>query len=110
MASYFQYGERATNHFGGLDVAPGCHCRVQRTWCHCCAIIGCHCSVLWLGERVMTNFGELDVVPLLGAIVGDDQLWRSTCCDWWVPLVGGAFFLYINNIKIGFYYLGSILV
>ena len=26
---------RATNHFGGLDVAPGCHCRVQRTWCHC---------------------------------------------------------------------------
>ena len=26
---------RATNHFGGLDVAPGCHCRVQWTWCHC---------------------------------------------------------------------------
>ena len=28
-------GGRATNHFGGLDVAPGCHCRVQWTWCHC---------------------------------------------------------------------------
>ena len=27
--SYFQYGGRATNHFGGLDVAPGCHCRVR---------------------------------------------------------------------------------
>ena len=27
--SYFQYGGRATNHFGGLDVAPGgCHCRL----------------------------------------------------------------------------------
>ena len=44
--SYFQYGARATNHFGGLDVAPGCHCRVRRTWCRCCAIVGCHCSVL----------------------------------------------------------------
>ena len=91
--SYFQKGGRATNHFGGLDVAPGCHCRVQRTWCHC-----------W--------------VPLQGAIVvcygsggGDDQLWRSTWCaivvcyGW-----GGAFFLYIDNTKIGFCYLGSMLV
>ena len=27
--SYFQKGGRATNHFGGLDVAPGgCHCRL----------------------------------------------------------------------------------
>ena len=58
--SYFQQRGRATNHFGGLDVALGCHCRVQWTWCHC-----------W--------------VPLQGAIVacyggggeGDDQLWGS---------------------------------
>ena len=35
------------------------------------AIAGCHCSVLWLGEgRVTTNFGGVDVVPLLGAIAG----------------------------------------
>ena len=29
------------------------------------AIAGCHCSVLWLGGRVTTNFGGVDVVPLL---------------------------------------------
>ena len=69
-----------------------------------------------------TNFGGVDVVPLLGAIArchcsalslrgeGDDQLWRSTWCHCWVPLVGGAFFLYIDNTKIGFCYLGSMLV
>ena len=79
---------RATNHFGGLDVAPVCHCRVQRTWCPCCAIVGCHCSVLWLGA---TNFGGVDVVPLLGAIAalslrgeGDDQIWGVDV----VPLQG----------------------
>ena len=33
-------------------------------------IVGCHCSVLWLGGRVTTNFGGVDAVPLLGAIVG----------------------------------------
>ena len=53
------------------------------------AIVGCHCSVLWLRGRVTTNFGGADVVPLLGAIAGfhcsvlwwgeegDDQLWGS---------------------------------
>ena len=50
------------------------------------AIVGCHCSVLWLRGRVTTNFGGVDVVPLLGAIAGchcsvlwwgDDQLWGS---------------------------------
>ena len=80
-------GGRATNHFGGLDVAPGCHCRVQWTWCHCWVpSFGCHCNVLWLG-RVTTKFGGVDVVPSLGAIVacfggeaeGDDQLWGSGC-------------------------------
>ena len=47
------------------------------------AIVGVHCSVLWLG-RVTTNFGGVDMVPWLGAIVvcygwgeGDDQLWGS---------------------------------
>ena len=29
------------------------------------AIVGYHCSVLWLGGRVTTNFGGMDVVPLL---------------------------------------------
>ena len=33
------------------------------------AIAGCHCSVLWLGGRVTTNFGGVDVVPLMGAVV-----------------------------------------
>ena len=32
------------------------------------ALVGCHCSVLWLG-RVTTNLGGVDVVPLQGAIV-----------------------------------------
>ena len=63
------------------------------------AIVGCHCSVLWLGGKVTTNFGGVDVVPLLGAIAGchcsvlwlggegDDQLWGSgRHC--WVPLQG----------------------
>ena len=74
----------------------------QRTRCHCCAIVGCHCSVLWLGGRVTTNFGGVDVVPLLGAIAGchcsvlslwgegDDQLGSGrgaiAGCDCRVPL------------------------
>ena len=50
------------------------------------AIAGCHCSALWLRGRVTTNFGGVDVVPLLGAIVvcygggeGCDQLCGSGC-------------------------------
>ena len=31
------------------------------------AIVGCHCSALWLGGRVTANFGGVDVVPLQGA-------------------------------------------
>ena len=56
------------------------------------AIAGCHCRVLWLGEeRVTTNFGGVDVVPLLGAIVVCYQLWGSGCgaiagCHCRVPL------------------------
>ena len=80
--SYFQYGGRATNHFGGLDVAPGCHRRVQRTWCHCWvplqgAIVVCYGGGSWhvvcYGLGVTTNFGGVDGgrcwVPLQGAIV-----------------------------------------
>ena len=72
-------------NFAGVDVVPGCHC-----------------SVLWLGG-VTTN---LDVVPLqsgrlLGAIAG------RHCSVLWLA---GAFFLYIDNTKIGFCYLGSMLV
>jgi len=36
------------------------------------AIVGCHCSVLWLRGRVTkvtTNFGGVDAVPLQGAIL-----------------------------------------
>ena len=34
------------------------------------AIVGCHSSVLWLGGSVTTNFGGVDVVPLLETIAG----------------------------------------
>ena len=57
-----------------------------------------------VGGWVTTNFEGVDVVPLLGAVVvcygggvGDDQLWGSG---------RGAF----DNTKIGFGYLGSMLV
>ena len=68
---------RATNHFGGLDVASGCHRRDLVPLLG--AIGGCPCSVPWLG-RVTANFGGVDVVPLQGAIVAGgygDQLWGS---------------------------------
>ena len=32
------------------------------------AIAGCHCSVLWLGAGVTTNFGGTDVVKLHAAM------------------------------------------
>ena len=57
------------------------------TWIAGCsgrgAIAGCHCSVLWLGVRVTTNFGGVDVVPLLGAIGG---------CHYSVLWLGGGIF------------------
>ena len=71
-------------NFGGVDVVPLLG-----------AIVGCHCSVLWLRGRVTTNFGGVDVVPYKGAIV--------VCYGW------GHFCLYIDNTKIGFCYLGSML-
>ena len=30
-------------------------------------VVGCHCSALWLGGRVMTNFGGVDVVPAMAS-------------------------------------------
>ena len=49
------------------------------------AIVGCHCGVLWLGVRGTTNFGGVDVLPLLGAIVVCYGLGEWTCCHCWVP-------------------------
>ena len=50
------------------------------------AIGGCHCIVCFGRGRVTTNFGGVEVVPLLGAIVacygggrGDDQFWGIAC-------------------------------
>ena len=51
------------------------------------AIARCHCSVPWWGQGV---------VPLQGAV--------EVCYGW------GGIFLYIDNTKIGFCYLGSMLV
>ena len=88
------------------------------------AIVGYHCSVLWLGGTVTTNFnfGGTDVVPLLGAIAGAivvcyGAIFRATnftqtpkkttmnlasCRRYTV--------LYIDNTQVGFCYLGSMLV
>ena len=60
----------ATNHFGGLDVAPVLLQGAVHVVPLLGPIVGCHCSVLWLGGRVTTNFAEVDVLPLLGAIAG----------------------------------------
>ena len=76
-------GGRVMTNFGGVDVVPLLG-----------AIAGCHCRVP--EERVMTNFGGVDVVPLLGAILG------CHCSVLWL----GAFFLYIDDTKIAFCYLG----
>ena len=79
--------------------------------------------VCYGGGRVTTNFGGVDVVPLLGAIAGchcsgegDDELWGSgpgaiAGCHCSVLRLGGHFFLYIDNPKNCFFcYLGSMLV
>ena len=73
-------GRRVTTNFGGVVVVPlqgaivvcygwGAEGDDQFWWSGRGAIAGCHCSVLWLRGRVTTNFGGVDVVPLLGAIV-----------------------------------------
>ena len=48
----------------GRGAIAGCNRRVPLL-----GAIGCHCSVLWLGGRVTTNFGGVDVVPLLGGAI-----------------------------------------
>ena len=75
--------------WSGRGASAGCHCSVlwfggegddQFWWSGRVAIAGCHCSVLWLRGRVTTNFGGVDVVPLLrhcGSGEGDDQVWGS---------------------------------
>ena len=61
------------------------------------AIAGCHCSLLRFGGRVTTNFGGVDVVPLVGAIVvcyrcgggGKVKTNFGAWCHFWVPLFRG---------------------
>ena len=53
-----------TTNFGGVEVPLSCPMVGGQLW-GSGAIAGCHCSVLWL-----TNFRDVDVVPMLGAIVG----------------------------------------
>ena len=78
IAMCYGGGRRWWANFGGVDVAPGCHCRVPLLG----AIAGCHCHVLWCrlplqgaivvcyggGRRWWANFGTR--VPLQGAIAG----------------------------------------
>ena len=129
---------RVTTNFGGVDVVPlqgaivlcygGARAGWWPTlgewtwWCHC----RCHCSVLWLGGRVTTNFGGVDVVPLLGAIAGCQFLFhifflfsgppispRHPRKQQWILSWASCkryTVLYIDNTKIGFGYLGSMLV
>ena len=82
--SCFRKGGRATNHFGGLDVAPVLLQGAVDVVPLLGPIVGCHCSVLWLGGRVTTNVGGVDVVPLLGAIAGCHWRggWRPTLGEW----------------------------
>ena len=47
-------GILTSNRGGGRRPTLG-----EWTWC----LAGCHCSALWLGGRVTTNFGGVDVVP-----------------------------------------------
>ena len=82
------------------------------TWHQAGAIVGCHCSVLWWGKgRVTTNFGGVGV-PLHGAHgtlhsngiqkMHPEKLPWASCRRYTV--------LYIDDTKIGFCYLGSMLV
>ena len=71
--------------------------------------------VCYGGGRVTTNFGGVDVVPLLGAIAGchcsgegDDELWGSgpgaiAGCHCSVLRLGGHFFSTLITQKIVFF-------
>ena len=52
----------------------GCHCWVPSRVPLLCAVTACHCWVPW----AVTNFGGLDVVPLLG----------TAECHCWMPWLG----------------------
>lgn len=52
----------------------GCHCWVPSRVPLLCAVTACHCWVPW----AVTNFGGLDVVPLLG----------TAECHCWMPCLG----------------------
>ena len=64
------------------------------TWCYCWVPLQGAIVVCYGGGKVTANFGGVDVVPLLGASV-----MRYGCGGGWRP-----------NTKIGFCYLGSMLV
>ena len=67
-----------TWHYGAI---AGCSGRGATAGCHRSAPL----NVLWLGRRVTTNFGGVDVVPLQGAIVvcyGWGGGWRPTLGEW----------------------------
>ena len=68
-------------------------------------IAGCHCSVLWWREgKVTANFGGVEVVLLQGAhgTLHGNGIQKKHLAD--------VIVLYIDNTKIGFCYLGSMLV
>ena len=58
----------------GRGAIAGCNRRVPLVG----AIVGCHCSVLWLGGGWRPTLGGVDMVPLLGAIAG----WHCSVL-WW---------------------------
>ena len=87
----------------------------------CGAVVGCHCGVLWWREgRVTTNFGGVDVVPLQGAnfcftsssfifrATNFTQMPKKTTMN--LASCRRCTLLYIDNTKIAFCYLGSMLV
>ena len=53
---------------------------------------GCHCSVLWLGASITTNFGGVDVVSNSIQKKHPEKLPSASCRR----------VLYIDNTKIGF--------
>ena len=88
-------------NFGAVDVVPLLG-----------AIAGCHCSVLWREKgRVTTNFGEWTFhcrVPMAPyTAMASRKSIQKSCLE----LLGRRYtVLYIDDTKIGFCYLGSMLV
>ena len=81
------------------------------------AIAGCHCSVRWLGGTVTTNFGGVDVAlqgPMVGRVTanfgGVDVVPLQGAIGGRVTTNFGGVDVAFDNTKIGFCYLGSMLV